>query len=68
MGPLRMALGPRLSLYISTTGSDDMRLLDKDLNILNHLHCIADFYLERGRTYLVMGSSKDIRRDNHSQM
>uniref|UniRef100_A0A3P8SVT4 Complement component c3a, duplicate 5 n=1 Tax=Amphiprion percula TaxID=161767 RepID=A0A3P8SVT4_AMPPE len=48
-------------------GSLDVAPLDKLRIFLSYQHCREALGLQKGKTYLVMGSSKDIHRDNQRQ-
>ncbi|XP_076583682.1 complement C3-like [Chaetodon auriga] len=48
-------------------GTYDMGLLGKLCTFLSYPHCRATLDLRRGKTYLIMGASKDIIRDKQRQ-
>lgn len=53
--------------YILIAGGFDVSLLGELCTFLSHSHCRAALKLGRGKTYLIMGSSKEIHKDKHSQ-
>lgn len=55
-----------LLLCIQTTGSGS-RFLGKPVTFISHPHCRAALDLRPGKTYLIMGGSKDIHRDEQSR-
>lgn len=50
------------------TGSYDVGPQGKLRTFLSYLHCRAALDLGTGKTYLIMGTSKDIYRDEQSQL
>ncbi|TDH11167.1 hypothetical protein EPR50_G00057890 [Perca flavescens] len=46
-------------------GSTDVGPLNKQRTFLRYPYCRESLVLETGKTYLIMGSSKDIHRDDH---
>nr|XP_046262967.1 complement C3-like isoform X2 [Scatophagus argus] len=48
-------------------GGNDVSLLDKLCNFLSYPNCREALYLGRGKTYLIMGSSKEINKDKQTQ-
>ncbi|XP_043970386.1 complement C3-like [Gambusia affinis] len=49
-------------------GPTDTNVQGKLRTFLSHQHCRHALNLEKGKTYLIMGSSKDIYRDDQNQM
>uniref|UniRef100_A0A4W6DXB0 Uncharacterized protein n=1 Tax=Lates calcarifer TaxID=8187 RepID=A0A4W6DXB0_LATCA len=56
-----------LFCYISITGSSDVGPLGKLRTFLSYQHCREALDLQKGKTYLLMGTSKDIHRDDENQ-
>lgn len=52
------------SFYTLTTGSTDVGPIGKLRSFFSYQHCRDALSLEKGKTYLIMGSSKDIHRDD----
>lgn len=53
--------------YIFITGNNDVGPLGKLRTFLSYPHCRAALDLGTGKTYLIMGISRDIYRDERSQ-
>ncbi|XP_033950163.1 complement C3-like isoform X2 [Pseudochaenichthys georgianus] len=54
-------------LEVIKEGTFDLGLLNKLRTFLSHLHCRASLDLVVGKTYLIMGTSDDIHRDDAHQ-
>ncbi|XP_029941620.1 complement C3-like [Salarias fasciatus] len=54
-------------LYVIKEGDTDNAPVDKLRPFLSHQHCRAALGLQKGKTYLIMGSSRDILRDDQAQ-
>ncbi|XP_028435544.1 complement C3 [Perca flavescens] len=52
-------------LEVIKEGSTDVGPLNKQRTFLRYPYCRESLVLETGKTYLIMGSSKDIHRDDH---
>ncbi|TDH11194.1 hypothetical protein EPR50_G00058260 [Perca flavescens] len=52
-------------LQVIKEGSTDVGPLNKQRTFLRYPYCRESLVLETGKTYLIMGSSKDIHRDDH---
>lgn len=48
-------------------GSTDVAVLGKRRTFLSYPHCRESLNLTKGKTYLLMGTSKDIHTDRNAQ-
>uniref|UniRef100_A0A8C4NSU3 Anaphylatoxin-like domain-containing protein n=1 Tax=Dicentrarchus labrax TaxID=13489 RepID=A0A8C4NSU3_DICLA len=69
LAPLTMHLKYLLSLlpYILFTGTTDVGPRGKQRTFLSPMHCRQALDLREGKTYLIMGTSKDIKHDDQDQ-
>uniref|UniRef100_A0A672GYZ7 NTR domain-containing protein n=1 Tax=Salarias fasciatus TaxID=181472 RepID=A0A672GYZ7_SALFA len=54
-------------LDVIKEGNTDVGPMGKLRSFLSHQHCRGAVGLQKGKTYLIMGSSQDIRRDDQEQ-
>lgn len=54
--------------FVLTTGNDDVGPLNKQRTFLSYRHCRKTLGLSKGKTYLIMGASKDIYTDQQRQL
>ncbi|XP_035862596.1 complement C3-like isoform X2 [Sander lucioperca] len=52
-------------LEVIKEGTLDVGPLNQQRTFLRYLHCRESLHLETGKTYLIMGTSKDIHKDDH---